>query len=127
MKATLISAVLNCVLNFYFIPKFNYFGAAVTTLISEGFVFLFCFIRIKNKSEHMDVSKIKGNIGQALLGVVIMMIYAYAVRYFAESYVMHIVLIVPGCIVIYFVVLLLFKNQYLIDNLMLIKKKFFKR
>ena len=36
LLSTLISAVVNIVLNLYFIPKFSLYGAAFTTLVAEG-------------------------------------------------------------------------------------------
>lgn len=43
----LVSTVLNILLNYYFIPKYSYIGAALTTLFSEVLMLLFCLILFK--------------------------------------------------------------------------------
>jgi O-antigen/teichoic acid export membrane protein len=41
-RATAIGAISNLLLNLYFIPKWGMFGAAITTILSEFFVFVAC-------------------------------------------------------------------------------------
>ncbi len=48
LRATIISALLNVVLNFIIIPYLGYLGAAITTLISEGAVTIMCIHYAKN-------------------------------------------------------------------------------
>lgn len=50
VKITIISAILNVVLNLIAIPLFKETGAAVTTVISELIVFIYCFYVGKNKT-----------------------------------------------------------------------------
>lgn len=42
-------AVLSCVLNFFFIPRWNIHGAAASTAISYALTFIFCFITVTAK------------------------------------------------------------------------------
>ncbi len=44
-----VGAVINFILNFLFIPKWNIFGAAMSTLISYGITLLLCLLTIKVK------------------------------------------------------------------------------
>ena len=78
LAATIISAVVNIVLNIWFVPKLMYTGAAITTLISE--VIVFCIFLLKSYSlaviriEWRDLIKtIIGGSGILLVCIVIKM------------------------------------------------------
>ena len=47
LQATIFSAIINIVLNIFLIPKMDYNGAAITTVISEICVFIICFRQAK--------------------------------------------------------------------------------
>ena len=49
LKATIISAVLNIILNLLLIPSYGFIAAAFTTLISEAFSVVYMIIASKNK------------------------------------------------------------------------------
>lgn len=124
LKATILSAFLNCFLNFFFIYRFAHYGAAFTTFVSEAFVFVFCFIRIKNKREYMNIVEVKASIIHAIIGAIIMGVFAYFIRSIVGGPILRIVLMIPCCILLYIVVLLLLKERLLLNILKMIKKKF---
>lgn len=111
--ATVISAVINCGLNVCFIPSFAHYGAAFTTLVSEAFVFLFCFIRIPNKCIYMDGQIIKKSLVHAVVGSGGIIGYSLVVRHFIENSLWETVIIVSGSVVLYMVILILFKDSYM--------------
>lgn len=49
LKATIISAIINIILNLVLIPKYNHNGAAISTLISEGVVCFIEWIYVKDR------------------------------------------------------------------------------
>ena len=57
LQATIISAVLNIVLNIYFIAIYNHIGAAITTLLSEFFIVLYCSYRDRKMFSRYLLSK----------------------------------------------------------------------
>lgn len=114
--ATVISAFMNCGLNLFFIPLFAHYGAAFTTLISEAFVFFFCFIRIPNKHYYMDMQVIKKALVHAIVGSVGIIVYSLIVQYFIQKSLWRMVTIVVGSIFLYVLILLLFKDDYIKSN-----------
>lgn len=117
LKATVLSACMNFALNLIFIPLFSHYGSAFTTLISELVVFVFCFIRVPNKVKYIDFRKVRSSLSHSLCGSAVMFIYAIIIRNITEDYVLRIILIVPGSIVLYTVVLFILKDPYLIENM----------
>ena len=121
--STSISAVLNCLLNLIFIPVFSLYGAAFTTLISEIFVFMYCFIKIPKKERYMNFNIINKSIFHAIVGSVIMFIFSYIIRMLVISSILRLVLIIGVCVIIYFITLFILKNEYLLNSLSIIKHK----
>lgn len=68
--ATIFSAVINIGLNVFFIKEFQQNGAAITTAISEFFVFFFCLFKTKDIKEYLDIRKWLSNVVQAGIGVI---------------------------------------------------------
>ena len=56
-KATLLSAVINIVLNIFMIPLWGIYAAAVTTLIAEGCTFIIVFICSQKYIHFPDIKK----------------------------------------------------------------------
>lgn len=59
LKASIISAAVNFVLNFIMIPKFSYIGAAITTMIAELIMFIVSYASAK---DYIDLSTMKSGI-----------------------------------------------------------------
>ena len=128
--ATTISAFLNFALNFIFIPVFGYTGAAVTTLISEAFVFLFCFIRLPDKSIYLNVKRALINLFHAVLGSTCIIVFSFVVKKLISNSFINLFIIIPGSVFIYAIVLILLKNEFahfavlkIKEQIMVIKKQ----
>lgn len=67
---TIISALINIILNFLFIPIFSYNGAAFTTLISEIALFVLCIVRFPNLRDYLDIKLIVKELIHAFCGVI---------------------------------------------------------
>ena len=65
LYVSVVCAIVNIVLNFFFIPKLSYVGAAITTLIAEALNY-FLFVYYSYKS--VDLPKERKCIGIAILG-----------------------------------------------------------
>lgn len=125
--ATSISAFLNFSLNIVFIPLLGLYGAAFTTLLSEIFVFIYCFIRIPKKEKYMNFDKINKSIFHAVIGSIIMFIFAIIIRIFIINTIIRMILIIIGSMIIYICILLIFKDNYLLYSLKLIKNRVFNK
>lgn len=124
LMSTILSSLLNCGLNFIFIPLWSYNGAAVTTLFAELFVLVFCFIRVPNKEEYMDLRNISKKILEAIIACIPILFVAICVHTFINNYLISLLLIVVFGGALYFLGLILFRNEELLGSLKILKNKF---
>lgn len=94
LYATFFSATLNFVINIFLIPKWGQYGAAFTTLLSEVFVFFFCFVKVKTKSDFWDMRYIRREIFNGLIGAILILCIAFSVHK-----------ILPACLSSFFIIL----------------------
>lgn len=122
--ATIISAILNFTLNIFFIPTFGYYGAAITTFISEIFVFLFCFCRLPDKKGYFNFKYIGTSILHAFIGSICMIIYAFIIKKLFNNILTKIIVVVMGSVIIYTTCLILCKDRCLKEIFFTLKNKF---
>ena len=73
---TIISAVINVVLNFLFIPRCGFIAASFTTLFSEILVCIMCIIQSKKTIQNLNSIKFLINVGKSFIGgIYIIIIY----------------------------------------------------
>lgn len=113
--ATIIGALINIILNIFFIPKYGMYGAAITTVLAEAFVFLFCFIRIKHKNMYIDFRFIKIETIHALLGCCAVIGWLYIVRLFIKVELLLLALSVIGSVILYSIILFIVKDEVVMD------------
>ena len=123
LKATIYSAIINCGLNFIFIPLLNQDGAALTTLISEAFVFIYCFIKIPNKKQYIDMKTLSKVFLQAIIASVSVIIISIVVRRIISNITISVILIICLSAIVYTVILYILKNKYLLLSIEFIKKR----
>lgn len=123
LKATIYSAFINCILNLIFIPKFSQNGAAVTTLISEAFVFVYCFIKIPNKFRYIDLKKVGKTIIKSLIASLSIFFISYIVRNLFNNIIVCIILIILISIISYVLILRILKEEYILNLNALFKLK----
>lgn len=125
--ATVGSACLNFGMNLFFIPRFSQNGAAFTTMLSEAFVLSFCFIRIPQKDQFMDKIKVIVNLGEAMLGSMIIIGITVGIKSITESTALRICSIICCSVIAYSVLLLAFKNDIFIQECHQLKKRIIRR
>lgn len=123
LVATVWSAIINCGLNFVFIPLFSQNGAAFTTLISEIFVFVFCLVRIQKKRKYMDYSLIRRSIRDSLLGGIGIIVCTVIVKHFIINLYLRSGIIILTSVVAYSSIVLILKNPSAIMCLDICRKK----
>ncbi len=112
--AALLAGLLNCGLNLYFIGRYSYTGAAVTTLIAEVFVFLFCFIRLPDKSRYMDIPVILKNMGQSLLASLPIIPLSFILHRINCTSIVCMGIMILTSAAVYFLIMFLLRNQAVI-------------
>lgn len=107
MAATIISAIINVILNLIFIPLMGIRGAALTTLISEIVVLLIC--SYKSRKLHDDFGT-RGMLPIAA-GSLSIVVICIAVKYLPINYILQTILSVICSVISYSVFLIIGKNQ----------------
>ncbi len=125
--ATCISAAINLGLNFILIPKYKQDGAALTTAISEIFVFVFCISKNKEIIRYLDMKMIFSHLFQSLLGCVTIIVISVTMNgllFFSpfNITIIRTVLIIFVSCVIYSIELVLLKNEFAISIIRKIKR-----
>lgn len=121
--ATVTSAGINIGLNFFMIPLFKQNGAAITTAISELFVFFFCFLTLKDRDKYINCKVWMRNLFQAIIGCLMITVISFGTKIVISNVLFRVTLIFVLSIICYVSILLLFKNQLAYSILNRIKLK----
>ena len=124
LLCTILSALINCGLNFIAIPFFGLNGAAFTTLIAEGFVFFFCLCRIPNKSKYFDLSKLKKPLFDSCVSSLVVVLSCVLCGLIIHDIFIRLILSVLISVIFYIIILILIKDEIVIINIKNILKKF---
>ena len=115
MTATIFSAIINIILNFILIPMYEQNGAAITTVISEFFVFIFCVLYKKDIFEYANVRAILKNVMYSLLGAVTVILVSFGIHLTKLREIISVLFIGLLSCVLYIVELYCFKNEIVVS------------
>lgn len=121
MYATVISAILNVCLNFLLIPHFKHNGAAFTTVIAEGIVFVIYWFYIRKTIKIKNSVKV---ILQTLIGCVSVAACCLIIKHFNLGYIQTIVFSIISSVPLYILTQVLLKNNEVISLFKNIKDKY---
>ena len=120
LMATIISALINIGLNFLFVPKLLYTGAAITTLISEIIVFAIFWIYsqkiIQIKIPWKDFIK-------SMCGCLFIVIACQIIKIFRLNTIMTVVLSVVVSVVSYVAIVLVIRHSIALEIMQKMKNK----
>lgn len=119
--SSLVSAIVNIVLNFILIPIFGLNAAAFTTFVSMMLGFL---IKLPFVDKKLSFDFIKKDVWSPVLGCLLMVAAGYGIGLFIDGIVLKTLIQIAVCVVVYMSVLILMKNQFFFDILAGVKKKF---
>lgn len=111
---TFLAALVNICLNFIFIPLFKHNGAAITTLVAESVVFVYCVCKLKKIKEILDVSIINKQIVNALIGCIGISITCILMRILIKDIILSGIFSGIFGIIIYCLFLFVTRNQFFI-------------
>lgn len=123
LQATIISALINFGLNLLVIPKYSYLGAAVTTLISEAFVFVFCFAKIPNKKLYIESDTVLKNLLHSAIGSIGIILFSLLIKHMFISNIIRTITILVGSVLIYLIIMLLLKDSVFLSYFRIIGRK----
>lgn len=121
MYATIVSAVVNVILNFVFIPWLKHNGAAITTTISEAVVLVWQIIAAK---EYIRIKIKKAEIGKVVIGCGSIIIVCVALECVKINLIMDAALKVVVSVLVYAAVLVLTRHQVAVAFITGVKRKF---
>ena len=107
-KITIVSALVNIILNIVLIPLWNENAAAFTTIIAEGISFFWCGI------EGNKIVKLEGvwkHYLKVLIGCLLIVLNGLGIHSLGLSLLINICLIIPLSVVSYFAVEIMLKNE----------------
>lgn len=112
--ATVISALVNICLNFFFIPQIGVNGAAITTLISEIIVFVICFcVCKKSDDDKIEISAII----KVILGCSIVVLICCLIIQTSMSRILKIIVSFGISAPIYFFAEIAVRNGFVINEI----------
>jgi len=112
LKATIISAIVNVLLNFFLIPLFKENGAAISTVIAE---FLVLSISYMEARKYVKLRGIGKNLFSSIIGCLFIFIFTLVLKKVTNNLISYTILTTLGSVVVYYLVLLLFKNQLVLE------------
>lgn len=125
LKATIISAIENLVLNILLVPIFKENAAAFTTLIAELIVFIIEFTGFKKYDKEISqniISVKKKNAFSCIIGCLFIALVSILINFININYILKMMLIIILSLVIYMLALIIFKNDLAIWLMNYLKK-----
>lgn len=110
-----IGAAVNFILNCLLIPNFKSIGAAVASVIAEAIITIVQFILAK---DYISIPKIFRNATKYLISGIVMLIILFAFARNREPSIFNSLIISAIGATSYFTVLLMLKDEFLLDNFM---------
>ncbi|WP_195454809.1 flippase [Turicibacter sanguinis] len=111
-------ALINFFLNLILIKKFSSIGASVATVIAEFCVTTIQFYLIRNEIKIITIIKLSY---KYFISSIIMFIVSVFVGNYINNYLLSIIIQVICSGIIYFIVLIILKDKYLMQNLKILK------
>lgn len=116
LKANIVTAVLNILLNIVLIPFWSYNAAAITTVVAEAFT---CSVSLALSMKRIKVviglGRLISNTYQVIIASIIVLVYCYLVKILTSELAQIVILSVMGSVIIYFTVLLSLKNKLILE------------
>lgn len=115
LRATTISALINLILNFLFIPLFGEIGAAVTTVVAEVVVVIMALYYSQEKVKGLfDINSII----KSIIGCIVMSIISIPVGTLLtdKNYLVRLAVMFFSCAFVYFAVEFILKNEIVLKK-----------
>lgn len=120
-NATIISALINIILNILLIPIWAENAAAFTTLISEFVIFVICYLHGRKYSSFKVINRNLVTVIFACFGIIITCLGA---KIIIKDSIMYIIITILFSCINYFGLLVIMKNTIVVNNIKSIYFKF---
>lgn len=112
LRSSVISAIVNVILNIFLIPKYGLNGAAFTTFVAE---FVGLCIVYPHIDKNIRISSFKEMIRGPIIGAILIAVTGIVVKQLLSSYIVISLVAVLISAMVYVLVLLITKNTFLMD------------
>ena len=112
-----ISAIMDIILNLILINRFGAFGAGLATFITELLIFIIYLFMVRNIMKKINII---APLFQYLISSIFMSVTVYFISRIFNSTIPKLLISTISGIIVYFVLLLLFKNNFIIKLLQII-------
>lgn len=120
MKICCVSTLINIILNFFLIPLYGANAAAVTTVFAA---LLMLIILLITKDKKIKLNYIGSVAKSPIIGSFFIILFCILIKLLFSNLLIKTAICIIGSVVIYFVTLLLLKNELCIELLDLLQKK----
>ena len=111
-KYLIVGACINLILNIVLIPKYWSYGAAIATIIAETIITILYLMNCNNYLNYKDLLKYSW---KKIVAGIIMLLVVYLISYIQINLILVLILQVCSGALIYSVVLILFKDEFIIN------------
>ena len=122
----IIAGISNILLNFILIPKYYSIGACIASIIGEFILCFFCIIYVL-KTKVVSINDIFGGVWKNLISGIAMLITIEMMKTFLSICWVNLFLLIIVGGLIYIVMMIIFKNEYIIDIFIEIRNKFVRK
>lgn len=122
LRATILAAVINIILNFIFIPLFKEKGAALTTVIAEFTVLVYCIITNKDFFKIIDLKMYVPNVVVSVVEFSLILLEGMLIRKLIFNIYIYMLVMILLSVMEYIILLIITKNK-IFDKIVLEKLK----
>ncbi len=121
-RVTIVSAILNILLNFILVPMWKEKAAALSTIVAEACSYFWCAYKGKKCTKINGFLQIILKVSCGIVGIVIV---SFVTQLVINDYLLYMTVTVIGSIAVYFVIEIVLKNEVFTDvcKLILMKMK----
>lgn len=120
LKITIVSAIVNIVLNFLLIPIWKENAAAVTTIIAQAIAFIYCRYETKKIVKLDSFNKI---FVKSIIGSIPIILISLIIKNVVSNFVISAIIIVIISIITYVIVEIILKNEIVLYYIEKISRK----
>lgn len=124
LYSVLIGVVINVMVNFILIPGYGATGAAIGTIISEGCILI---VQLILYVKMLSLKPIVKPFFVCLFNSILMAVPVYMVTLFVKNQALNLTISIISGVVVYFAILLIERNSFVMKTIDEIKRKYQKR
>lgn len=125
LKIQFAGAIISLLLNLLLIRKYSYIGAAYTWIITEIFIAIVSGIVIKKICKDVEIKYLNKSVKKYFISAVIMAVIIFFIKLKIYSYKIVILASLLTCPIVYFMMILLFKDEILLEIVIKMRRRFF--